>query len=94
MVTPTEVEVEEPPAMPRSVMGAFQALTTKGNTVVLVRLRAQEGGPFHHVVAMIEEDGSATPLAVIPAGRSMHDFLCAMDRLGPMTDPDFRGVTM
>ncbi len=90
----TEARPGKPEDVPPSVLHAFKALTAEGANVVLMCTRTREGGPYHHLLAVVDGEGSATPLAVIPAARSMHGFLTAIEKIGPSADPDFKGVRM
>ncbi len=84
--------------MPHEILQAYVALQEGfrgAQPVALIRLRTREDGPYHYICALIEEDGSASPIAVFPApGQSVHSLLSGIEKLGVEADPDYKGVKM
>lgn len=90
-----------PDLIPKDVEEAFELLRaalTSGHPAVLMRVRTGNGKPSHFLVAVLNSDGDlAVPVAIIPSGISVHQYLVNHDAMsakfgGAEQDPEFKGV--
>lgn len=87
--------------LPTVVIESFEALCVAAQMprrLCIMAVKTVGGNKTHHVVAVVEEDGSnAVPVAVIPSDGNVVEYLKHYDRMlaaggGPESDPDFKGV--
>jgi hypothetical protein len=66
-------------------------------SLCVVGYRTADGKPAHYVVGVVLPDGNMIPLAIIPTGLSITQYLDYFDLMagkvgGAELDPDFKGV--
>lgn len=88
------------PELPEDVTDIFDALCKAAqvpNMLLVMGVCATEGKPAHYIVGMAVPTGGMIPLAVIPSGISLVQYLKYFDIMagkvgGAELDPEFKGV--
>lgn len=93
-------DLAPPTPPPDDVLERFDLLcdaAKRQGSLCVVGHRTSEGKPPHFVVGIVLPDGNMIPLAIIPSGLSVLQFMDYFDLMagkvgGAELDPEFKGV--
>lgn len=86
--------------LPDDVTECFDAICAAAqvpNMLCVMGASTTEGKPAHYIIGMVQKGGAMIPLAIIPSGISIVQYLKYFDLMaekvgGAELDPDFKGV--